>query len=63
MGGGLEDVGWGDGGRCFIAPGEGGRVLELCLADPGEGVLFGDGLGAGDGERWRPRLLDGEGGR
>lgn len=31
MGGGLVDVGWGDGGRCFIAPGEGGRVLELCL--------------------------------
>lgn len=28
IGGGL---GWGDGGRCFIAPGEGGRVLELCL--------------------------------
>lgn len=31
MGGGLADAGWGDGGRCFIAPGEGGRVLEFCL--------------------------------
>lgn len=33
IGGGLADVGWGDGGRCFIAPGEGGRVLEFCLQD------------------------------
>lgn len=31
MGGGLVEVGWGDGGRCFIAPGEGGRILGLCL--------------------------------
>lgn len=31
IGGGLADVGWGDGGRCFIAPGEDGRVLEFCL--------------------------------
>ena len=31
VGGGLVDEGWGDGGRCFIAPGEGGRVFELCL--------------------------------
>lgn len=28
IGGGLADVDWGDGGRCFIAAGEGGRVLE-----------------------------------
>lgn len=33
MGGGLADAGWGDGGRCFIAPGEGGRVLEFCLRE------------------------------
>lgn len=31
IGGGLADAGWGDGGRCFIALGEGGRVLGLCL--------------------------------
>ena len=30
MGGGLADVGAGDGGRCF-PPGEGGRVRGLCL--------------------------------
>lgn len=29
----------------------------------GEGVLFGAGLGAGDGERLRPRVVDGEAGR
>lgn len=62
MGGGLVDVGWGDGGR-FIAPGESGRVLGFCLAVAGEGVLFGSGLGAGDGERLRPRVLEGEAGR
>lgn len=34
MGGGLEAAaGWGDGGRCFIAAGEGGRALEFCLKD------------------------------
>lgn len=33
IGGGLADVGWGDGGRCFIAPGEGGRPLEFCLRE------------------------------
>lgn len=34
MGGGLEAVaGWGEGGRCFMAAGEGGRALEFCLKD------------------------------
>lgn len=33
------------------------------LAAAGEGVLFGAGLGAGDGERLRPRVVDGEAGR
>lgn len=33
IGGGLADVGWGDGGRCFMAAGEGGRVLEFCLKE------------------------------
>lgn len=55
-------MGCGDGGR-FIAPGEDGRVLGLCLVAAGEGVLFGIGVGAGDGERLRPRVLDGEAGR
>lgn len=32
IGGGLADMGWGDGGR-FIAPGEDGRVLGLCLLE------------------------------
>lgn len=59
MGGGLE--GCGDGGRCFSAPGEGGRAFELCFAAAGEGVLMGAGLGAGDGERFR--VDDGEAGR
>lgn len=103
MGGGLVDAGWGDGGRCFSAPGEDGRVLGPCLskenmficdlysnpnerlqpilqelrgeyrmneavwetylAATGEGVLFGAGLGAGEGERLRPRVEDGEAGR
>lgn len=63
MGGGLADAGWGDGGRSFIALGESGRILEFCLGTVGEGVLFGAGLGAGDGERLRPRVLDGEAGR
>lgn len=31
IGGGLAVIGWGDGGRCFIAAGEGGRALEFCL--------------------------------
>lgn len=29
----------------------------------GEGALFGAGLGAGEGERLRPRVEDGEAGR
>lgn len=57
IGGGLD--GCGDGGRCFRAPGDGGRAFELCFA-AGEGVLVGAGLGAGDGERFRD---DGEAGR
>lgn len=56
-------MGWGDGGRCFGAAGEGGRILGFCFAAAGEGVLFGVGLGAGDGERLRPRGVDGEAGR
>lgn len=59
----MADAGWGDGGRCFIALGEGGRVLGLCLDNVGEGALFGAGLGAGEGERLRPRVEDGEAGR
>lgn len=56
MGGGLD--GCGDGGRCFSAPGDGGRAF--CFAAAGEGVLVEAGLGAGDGERFRD---DGEAGR
>lgn len=37
--------------------------MGLCLDAVGDGVLFGAGLGAGDGERLRPRVEDGEGGR
>lgn len=37
--------------------------LDAYLEAAGEGVLFGIGLGAGDGERLRPRVLDGEVGR
>lgn len=33
------------------------------MAADGEGVLFGPGLGEGDGERWRPGVVDGEAGR
>lgn len=40
MGGGLADIGWGDGGRCFIAPGEGGRVLGFCLLEENVRVVF-----------------------
>lgn len=40
---------------------------NICLASyfdaAGDGVLFGDGFGAGDGERLRPMGMDGEGGR
>lgn len=32
MGGGLVDAGWGDGGLCFVAAGEGGRILGACLS-------------------------------
>lgn len=63
MGGVLVEAVCGDGGRCLAAPGEGGRVLELCFDVLGDGVLFGAGLGAGDGERLRAEGLDGEGGR
>lgn len=37
--------------------------MHSYLEAAGDGVRFGDGLGAGDGERLRPRLVDGEGGR
>lgn len=37
-------------------------VQESYLGAEGEGVLFGPGLGAGDGERCRPGV-DGEAGR
>lgn len=63
MGGGLDGIGCGDGGRCFAVPGEGGRILGLCLAFAGEGVLLGDGLGAGEGERFRVKVDVGEAGR
>lgn len=33
IGGGFADVGWGDGGRCFVEDGEGGRILGLCLLE------------------------------
>lgn len=42
IGGGLADVGWGDGGRCFIDDGEGGRILGLCLFKDILGVIHFD---------------------
>lgn len=39
------------------------KTSTAYLDAAGEGVLLGAGLGAGDGERLRPRLEDGEAGR
>lgn len=40
MGGGFVDVGCGDGGRCFIAAGEGGRILGFCLLEERVAFVF-----------------------